>query len=123
MIISMPDRRTSDGWRDYALLLFLYNCGARVSETAGLQWDDLHLVAPAAGSAAWQGRRTHTAAVAGDGQRPTIGFATHDARYRSALRVQQPPRSAADAGWHRVRACQACGSHSASEPQHCSAST
>lgn len=46
MIISMPDRRTSDGWRDYALLLFLYNCGARVSETAGLQWDDLHLVAP-----------------------------------------------------------------------------
>lgn len=46
LIISMPDRRTHDGWRDYALLLFLYNCGARVGEAAGLRWDDLQLVAP-----------------------------------------------------------------------------
>ena len=45
-IIGMPDRRTHDGWRDYTLLLFLYNCGARVSEAAELQWDDLHLMAP-----------------------------------------------------------------------------
>ena len=35
-ILANPDRRTADGWRDYTLLLFLYNCGARVSEvTAG----------------------------------------------------------------------------------------
>ena len=46
LIISMPDQRTHDGWRDYTLLLFLYNCGARVSEAAGLRWDDLQLVAP-----------------------------------------------------------------------------
>ena len=46
LIIGMPDRRTHDGWRDYTLLLFLYNCGARVSEKAELQWDDLHLMAP-----------------------------------------------------------------------------
>lgn len=46
LIIGAPDRRTPDGWRDYALLLFLYNCGARVAEAAGLQWDDLQLVAP-----------------------------------------------------------------------------
>jgi site-specific recombinase XerD len=46
LIISMPDQRTIDGWRDYTLLLFLYNCGARVSEAIGLQWDDLQLVAP-----------------------------------------------------------------------------
>ena len=45
-IIGMPDKRTQDGWRDYALLLFLYNCGARVSEAAGMRWDDLHLTAP-----------------------------------------------------------------------------
>ena len=46
LIISMPDRRTHAGWRDYTLLLFLYNCGARVAETAGLRWDDLQLAAP-----------------------------------------------------------------------------
>lgn len=46
LIISMPDRRTQDGWRDYTLLLFLYNCGARVAEVAGLQWNDLQLVVP-----------------------------------------------------------------------------
>ena len=46
LIINMPDKRTGDGWRDYALLLFLYNCGARLSEAAGLHWDDLQLAAP-----------------------------------------------------------------------------
>ena len=46
LIISMPNKRTCDGWRDYTLLLFLYNCGARVSEAAGLRWNDLQLVPP-----------------------------------------------------------------------------
>ncbi len=46
LIINMPDKRTCDGWRDYTLLLFLYNCGARVSEATGLRWDDLQLAAP-----------------------------------------------------------------------------
>ncbi|MBT9495686.1 MAG: tyrosine-type recombinase/integrase [Paucibacter sp.] len=46
LILNMPDKRGRDGWRDYTLLLFLYNCGARVSEAAGLQWDDLQLAAP-----------------------------------------------------------------------------
>lgn len=46
LIIDKPDKRTRDGWRDYTLLLFLYNSGARVSEAAGLQWDDLQLAAP-----------------------------------------------------------------------------
>lgn len=45
-IIGKPDRRTPDGWRDYALLLFLYNCGARVSEAVDVRWDDLQLVPP-----------------------------------------------------------------------------
>lgn len=42
-ILAHPDRRTVDGWRDYTLLLFLYNCGARVSEAAGVRWTDLQL--------------------------------------------------------------------------------
>ncbi|MEO5695794.1 MAG: site-specific integrase [Burkholderiaceae bacterium] len=46
LIIGMPDKRTAYGWRDYTLLLFLYNSGARVSEAAGVRWDDLHLTAP-----------------------------------------------------------------------------
>lgn len=46
LLINMPNQRTFDGWRDYTLLLFLYNCGARVSEAAGLRWDDLQLSAP-----------------------------------------------------------------------------
>ena len=45
-IIAKPDQRTVDGWRDYALLLFLYNCGARVSEATGVLWSDLQLVPP-----------------------------------------------------------------------------
>lgn len=46
LIIEMPDKRTPDGWRDYTLLLFLYNCGARVGEAIGLRWEDLQLTAP-----------------------------------------------------------------------------
>lgn len=46
LIINMPNQRSSDGWRDYTLLLFLYNCGARVGEAIGLRWDDLQLAAP-----------------------------------------------------------------------------
>ena len=42
-IIANPDHLTADGWRDYTLLLFLYNCGARVSEAAGVRWNDLQL--------------------------------------------------------------------------------
>lgn len=45
-IITGPDRRSSAGWRDYTLLLFLYNCGARVSEAADMKWDDLQLTPP-----------------------------------------------------------------------------
>ena len=45
-IIAKPDRHTADGWRDYTLLLFLYNCGARVSEVTGVQWTDLQLTPP-----------------------------------------------------------------------------
>jgi site-specific recombinase XerD len=45
-IIAKPDRHTRDGWRDYTMLLFLYNCGARVSEATDVRWNDLHLTAP-----------------------------------------------------------------------------
>jgi integrase/recombinase XerD len=42
-ILAAPDRRTAQGRRDHALLLFLYNSGARVSEAASLLIADLNL--------------------------------------------------------------------------------
>lgn len=40
-ILALPDRRTAQGRRDYALLLFLYNSGARASEAAALRITDM----------------------------------------------------------------------------------
>ncbi|MEJ8852564.1 tyrosine-type recombinase/integrase [Variovorax rhizosphaerae] len=42
-LLATPDRRTPQGRRDYALLLFLYNTGARASEASDLTIGDLHL--------------------------------------------------------------------------------
>jgi site-specific recombinase XerD len=42
-ILATPDRRTSQGFRDHALLLFLYNVGARADEAARLTIADLDL--------------------------------------------------------------------------------
>ena len=42
-ILAAPDRSTTQGQRDHALLLFMYNSGARASEVAALQIVDLNL--------------------------------------------------------------------------------
>lgn len=42
-LLDSPDRRTAQGRRDYALLLFLYNSGARADEAAQLVVGDLDL--------------------------------------------------------------------------------
>jgi len=42
-ILAAPNRRTEQGCRDHALLLFLYNSGARVSEAASVLIGDLNL--------------------------------------------------------------------------------
>ena len=42
-LLAAPDRRHPQGRRDYALLLFIYNSGARASEAAGTNVSDLHL--------------------------------------------------------------------------------
>jgi integrase/recombinase XerD len=45
-LLAEPDRRTAHGMRDYALLVFLYNTGARISEALAVTPADLHLAAP-----------------------------------------------------------------------------
>lgn len=45
-ILEKPDRRAPLGIRDHALLLFLYNTGARVSEAIAVQVQDLDLTKP-----------------------------------------------------------------------------
>jgi len=40
-LLETPDRNTVQGWRDYVLMLFLYNTGARAEEAASLQIKDL----------------------------------------------------------------------------------
>lgn len=45
-VIAAVDPKASNGLRDRALLLFLYNAGARVSEALSLRLRDLHLVRP-----------------------------------------------------------------------------
>ena len=42
-LLRVPGRRTSLGARDHALLLFLYNSGARVAEAASLRMSNLQL--------------------------------------------------------------------------------
>jgi site-specific recombinase XerD len=45
-LLGVPDRRTPQGMRDYALMLFLYNSGARANEAAQITIGDLDLVHP-----------------------------------------------------------------------------
>ena len=47
-LLAAPQRQTAQGVRDYALLLFLYNTGARASEISRLTVGDLDLVMPRA---------------------------------------------------------------------------
>lgn len=42
-LLNCPNRRTAQGYRDYTLLLFLYNTGARADEAAQVQVADLIL--------------------------------------------------------------------------------
>lgn len=42
-LLAAPDRTTAQGHRDYAVILFLYNTGARADEAAQLRVDDLDL--------------------------------------------------------------------------------
>jgi integrase/recombinase XerD len=56
-ILSATDRTNWDGRRDYALLLTLYNSGARVSEITGVRRDEIVLDTPASLKLHGKGRK------------------------------------------------------------------
>ncbi len=59
-ILAAPDRSTTQGCRDHALFLFMYNSGARASEAAALQIADVNLRSEAMSDVrlAGKGRKT-----------------------------------------------------------------
>jgi site-specific recombinase XerD len=59
-LLAAPDRRTEKGVRDHALLLFLYNSGARVTEAASLRIGDLNLRVNQIGSVQLRGKGSKT---------------------------------------------------------------
>jgi site-specific recombinase XerD len=59
-LLAAPDRRTKQGMRDHALLLFLYNSGARVTEAASLQVGDLNLRGSQIGDVQLRGKGNKT---------------------------------------------------------------
>jgi integrase/recombinase XerD len=72
-LLAVPDRQRPQGRRDYALLLFLYNTGARASEVADVTIGDLDLAATPLVRLFGKGRKTrrcplwaHTAEVLRD---------------------------------------------------------
>jgi integrase/recombinase XerD len=57
-VLATPDRKTALGARDHALLLFLYNTGARASEAARLEIADLRWGSQAAVRLVGKGNKT-----------------------------------------------------------------
>jgi site-specific recombinase XerD len=46
LLLAQPDRQKAQGIRDHALLLFLYNTGARISEALSVRMSDMCLIRP-----------------------------------------------------------------------------
>lgn len=59
-LLEVPDRSCLQGLRDYALLLFLYNTGARASEAAALTLGALSLDSPPSAHLLGKGRKSRT---------------------------------------------------------------
>ena len=88
-LLDAPDQTTDQGRRDYILLLFLYNTGARVSEAAQLIVGDLNLARLLLGYHSRQGQQVSLLpALASDSD------ATKDANWQSRTEGESISKSA-----------------------------
>lgn len=78
-ILKQPDRSTLEGQRDYALLAFLYNTGARIQEALDLCPSNLRLDSPAHAKLFGKGRKERICPLWAE-----------TAELLSALRARQP---------------------------------
>lgn len=62
-LLNAPDRKTEQGRRDYAILLFLYNTGARADEAAGLKISEVNIITASK-------RELATVLIRGKGNKP-----------------------------------------------------
>jgi integrase/recombinase XerD len=126
-VLAAPDRMTTQGQRDYAVLLFLYNTGARASEMTQVAVADLALTHTPSVKLWGKGAKTrycplwsttvHTlAALLGDrastervflnrGQRPLTRFGLHTLVERSAHKAstQMPSLATKRVSPHTIR--------------------
>ncbi len=82
-LLAVPDRRRAQGQRDYALLLFLYNTGARATETAELAVGAVALDAAPSVRFLGKGRKTRTC--------PLWPHTTKTLRQLLGARLEGPP--------------------------------
>ena len=91
-LLAAPDQGTPFGRRDYALLLFLYNTGARVSEATHLSVDDISWGTSPAVRLLGKGRKTRWCPIWAQTEEVlkvlTSGYATKSAVFLN--RVGQP---------------------------------
>ena len=125
-LLAAPDRGTPQGRRDYAMLLFLYNTGARASEAAQAKLADLDLCAASVKICGkgrkqrfcplWSSTVSELAIIAERGEpsrplflnrygRPITRFGIHTAVERNALkaRAQLPTLAAKRVSPHSIR--------------------
>lgn len=125
-LLAAPDRRTAQGQRDHALLLFLYNTGARASEAAHVNVADLDLNAASVKISGkggkqrfcplWSATVSELATIITGGEpsrslflnrcgRPITRFGIHTVIERNALkaRAQSPALAAKRVSPHSIR--------------------
>ena len=103
-VIAAIDRRSRNGERDHALLLFLYNTGARVSEALAIRACDLQLERPRQVRLLGKGRKERICPLW-----PETASALHriiPVKSGEDFLFRNTRRRAANAGWCRLSAAQ-----------------